>query len=64
MYVAGAAIKEGRLVTNGGRVLGCTAVAESLPQAIEDAYKLVDRVHFDNAFFRHDIGLRALKAFA
>ena len=64
VYVAGAAIKEGRLVTNGGRVLGCTAVAESLPQAIEDAYKLVDRVHFDNAFFRHDIGQRALKAFA
>ena len=63
VYVAGAAIKEGRLVTNGGRVLGCTAVAESLPQAIEDAYKLVDRVHFDNAFFRHDIGQRALKAF-
>ncbi len=64
VYVAGAAVKDGRLVTNGGRVLGCTAVAESLPQAIEDAYKIVHRVHFDNAFFRHDIGQRALKALA
>ena len=62
VYVAGAAIKDGVLVTNGGRVLGATAVADSLPQAIEEAYTLVEQIHFDNAFYRHDIGARALQA--
>ena len=62
VYVAGAAIKDGVLVTNGGRVLGATAVADSLPAAIEASYKLVEQIHFDNAFYRHDIGARALKA--
>ena len=62
VYVAGAALKDGRLVTNGGRVLGCTAVAESLPRAIEAAYALADQVKFENAFCRRDIGQRALCA--
>jgi len=62
VYVAGAAIKDGVLVTNGGRVLGATAVADSLPAAIDAAYKLVEQIHFDNAFYRHDIGARALQA--
>ena len=62
VYVAGAAVKDGVLVTNGGRVLGCTAVANSLPQAIDDAYALVSQIHFENAFYRHDIGARALRA--
>ncbi len=62
VYVAGAILKDGRLLTNGGRVLGCTAVADSLPEAIEKAYGIVDRVHFDNEYYRHDIGQRALKA--
>ena len=62
VYVAGAAIKDGKLVTNGGRVLGATEVADTLPNAIKAAYGLVDKIHFDNAFYRHDIGARALKA--
>ncbi len=62
VYVAGAAIKDGKLVTNGGRVLGATAVADTLESAVVDAYKLVDKIHFDNAFYRHDIGAKALKA--
>ena len=62
VYVAGAAIKDGKLVTNGGRVLGATEVANTLPNAIKAAYGLVDKIHFDNAFYRHDIGARALKA--
>jgi len=62
VYVAGAAIKDGVLVTNGGRVLGATAVADTLPDAIAASYKLVERIHFDNAFYRHDIGAKALKA--
>ncbi len=61
-YVAGAAEKDGRLVTNGGRVLGVTQVAPTLPEAIQGAYALVDQIHFDNAFCRRDIGARALKA--
>jgi len=62
VYVAGAAIKEGKLVTSGGRVLGVTAIAETLPEAIKASYSLVEKIHFDNAFYRHDIGARALAA--
>ena len=61
-YVAGAALKDGKLVTNGGRVLGATAVADTLGDAIDGAYALVEKIHFDNAFYRHDIGAKALKA--
>lgn len=62
IYVAGAARKDGKLVTNGGRVLGAVAVADTLSQAIERAYHLADRIHFDNAYCRRDIGQRALAA--
>ncbi len=62
VYVAGAKLLEGKILTNGGRVLGCTAVADTLQSAIADAYKIVDKVHFDNAYYRHDIGKKALEA--
>ncbi len=62
IYIAGATEKDGKLLTSGGRVLGAAAVAEDLPAAIGKAYALVDRIHFDNAFCRRDIGQRALKA--
>lgn len=62
VYVAGAKLENGKLLTNGGRVLGVTAVAESLENAIALAYEKVDRISFGNAFYRHDIGQRALKA--
>ena len=62
VYVAGAALKNGKLVTNGGRVVGCTAVADTLPEAIKDAYALASQVHFDNSFCRSDIGQRAQRA--
>ena len=61
-YVAGAKREEDRLLTSGGRVLGVTATAADLKSAIEKAYERVESVHFDNAFYRHDIGQRALKA--
>ena len=64
VYVAGAALRDGRLVTNGGRVLGCTAVAETLPEAIEEAYAVAEQVKFENAFCRRDIGRRAMQALA
>ena len=62
IYIAGAAIKMGQLVTSGGRVLGAVAVENDLKSAITSAYDLADRIHFDNAFCRRDIGQRALKA--
>ncbi len=62
IYVAGAAIKDGKLVTNGGRVLGAVGVAGDLQTAIAKAYDLADRIHFDNAYCRRDIGQRALAA--
>ena len=62
VYVAGAVLKDDKLLTNGGRVLGATAVADTLESAIEQAYNLVDKIHFENAYFRHDIGARALRA--
>jgi len=62
IYIAGAASKDGRLVTNGGRVLGAVATADALPEAIDAAYALAGRIHFDNAYCRRDIGQRALTA--
>lgn len=62
VYIAGASEKNGHLVTAGGRVLGATAVAETLEEAVMNAYKMVESIHFDNAFYRHDIGAKALKA--
>jgi phosphoribosylamine--glycine ligase len=60
VYVAGAAVKDGRLVTSGGRVLGAVSTAERLEDAILSAYKLVDKIKFEGAYYRHDIGARAL----
>ena len=62
VYVAGAALKDGKLVTSGGRVLGVTAVAETLPEAVKDAYALAEQVTFENRYMRSDIGARALRA--
>ena len=61
-YVAGAALKDGVLVTSGGRVTGTTAVADTLENAIKEAYRLADGVKFENAYRRSDIGQRALAA--
>ena len=60
--MAGAVQKNGKLLTNGGRVLGATATADTLEDAIKAAYKMVETIHFDNAFYRRDIGKRALAA--
>ncbi len=60
VYVAGAALKDGKLLTNGGRVLGATAVENDLKTAVNSAYRLVEKIHFDNAYYRHDIGAKAL----
>ncbi len=62
VLIAGAKKADGRLVTSGGRVLGVVAVEDTLKAALETAYARVDAVHFDNAFYRRDIGRRALEA--
>ena len=62
VYVAGAAIKDGVVVTSGGRVLGVTALGESLADAIDASYALVKEISFENAYYRRDIGARAMKA--
>ena len=61
-YVAGAVQKDGQLLTSGGRVLGVTATADTLPEAISRAYALADQVHFENKYYRDDIGKKALAA--
>ena len=62
VYVAGAAEKNGHLVTSGGRVLGVTATADTLSDAVKTAYSRVERIGFGNAFYRNDIGKKALDA--
>ncbi len=62
VYVAGATLDNGVLKTNGGRVLGVTAYGDDLKSAIDLAYKRVEKVKFDNAYYRKDIGAKALKA--
>ncbi len=62
IYFAGAKETDGQLVTAGGRVLGVTAVAQNLTEAIDVAYENVKKVHFDHAHYRTDIGQRALAA--
>lgn len=62
VYVAGAKIQGEKLLTNGGRVLGATAVADTLEEAVENAYSLVKKISFENAYYRNDIGAKALKA--
>jgi len=59
---AGSKISGDGLVTNGGRVLGITATASTLKQALADAYAAADTVDFEGKYMRHDIGQRALRA--
>ena len=61
-FVAGAKLEGEQLVTSGGRVTGTTAIADSLADAIREAYRLADGVVFENAYRRSDIGQRALQA--
>lgn len=62
LYFAGAALNDGKLLTSGGRVLGITAIADSLKGAIDKAYEQAKYVDFKDAYYRKDIGARALKA--
>jgi phosphoribosylamine--glycine ligase len=61
VFHAGTAKAGGKLVTNGGRVLGVTAVGDTIKAAQERAYEAVARISFEGAQFRHDIGDKAIK---
>lgn len=60
IYHAGDALKDGKLVTSGGRVLGVTATAPTLKEALKDAYAVAETVEFEGKYMRHDIGQKAL----
>ena len=62
VYHAGTAIKDGKLVTAGGRVLGVTALGSDIADALQKSYAAVEKINFDGAHFRKDIGKRALAA--
>ena len=61
-FVAGAKLENGALLTAGGRVTGTTAVANTLENAVKEAYRLAQGVTFEGAYRRSDIGARALQA--
>ena len=61
-FVAGAKLENGKLLTSGGRVTGTTAIADTLEDAVKEAYRLSDGVKFEGAYRRSDIGQRALLA--
>jgi len=60
VYVAGAKAEDGKLLSAGGRVLGVTAIADTLKEAVDKAYEATEKVEFENGFYRKDIGKRAL----
>jgi phosphoribosylamine--glycine ligase len=60
-FHAGTALKEGKIVTSGGRVLGVTALGKGIKQAIDRAYQAVDQIHWEGVHYRKDIGFRALQ---
>lgn len=62
VYHAGTALKDSKLVTAGGRVLGVTALGNTLEEALKKSYDAVGKINFENAHYRKDIGQRALNA--
>ena len=62
VYHAGTAVKDGALVTNGGRVLGVTATGDTLEKALHKAYAAAEEISFEGLHKRTDIGARALAA--
>ena len=61
VFHAGTKEQDGKYLTSGGRVLGVTSLGNDIPSSIENAYSAVEKVHFENAYFRPDIGHRALE---
>lgn len=61
VFHAGTTKKDGKVVTNGGRVLGVTAIGQSVEEARNRAYQAVERIHFEGAHYRKDIAQKALR---
>lgn len=61
VFHAGSAWKDGQVVTSGGRVLGVTAAAGSLKEALDRAYQALEEIRFEGMYYRRDIGHRALR---
>ena len=61
VFHAGTTVKNGQLVTNGGRVFGVTAVGDTLKEALETAYEAADKIEFEGKYYRRDIGAKALE---
>jgi len=61
IFHAGTKFENGKLYTNGGRVLSVTAVADTLEESLKACYDAIAQIHFEGAYFRRDIGWRALK---
>ena len=61
VFHAGTAIRDGKLVNSGGRVLGVTAVDDDIRKAIERGYRAVEKIQWEGAYYRTDIGKRALQ---
>jgi phosphoribosylamine--glycine ligase len=61
IFHAGTTAKDGQVVTSGGRVLGVTALGDTLAEAQRRAYSALAKIHFDGIYYRRDIGHRALK---
>lgn len=60
VFHAGTEMQEGQLVTSGGRVLGVTALGDTIAEAVHSAYEAVNAIHFDQSYYRRDIAHRAL----
>ncbi|WJG09280.1 phosphoribosylamine--glycine ligase [Aliiglaciecola sp. LCG003] len=60
VFHAGTIMKNGQVTTNGGRVLCATALGESVTQAQQNAYKLAEKISWNDGFYRHDIAYRAV----
>ncbi|MGY9004442.1 MAG: phosphoribosylglycinamide synthetase C domain-containing protein, partial [Rhodospirillales bacterium] len=61
IFHAGTAVKDGNIVTNGGRVLCATAIGDTVTRAQQLAYKLVDQISWDKVYYRTDIAYRAIE---
>ena len=61
VFHAGTAMRDEKIISNGGRVLGVTALGTDIAAAVENVYNAVGKIHFDTCFYRRDIAHRALK---
>jgi phosphoribosylamine--glycine ligase len=61
VFHAGTVLEGDKILTKGGRVLGVTALGKDIPDAIARAYRAVEKIHWDGAYYRTDIGKKALR---